>query len=52
MLFDFVNLSGSLKEHAQEDRLMVFLDSRQQRIRCKELAADTPKEYLVLFTSL
>jgi hypothetical protein len=58
MLFDFLNLSGSLEEQANEflnkarqniqwsqDSMMKFLDFYKERIRRKELAAGTLKDY-------
>jgi hypothetical protein len=58
MLFDFLGLSGSLEEQAKEfldkarqniqssqDSIMKFLDYHKERVRCKELAADTLKKY-------
>ena len=54
MLFDFLNLNGSLEEQANEflnkarqniqwsqDSIMKFLDFHKERFRCKELAAGT-----------
>ena len=51
-LFDFLNLSGSLEEQANEflnkarqniqwsqDSIMKFLDFHKERVRCKEFAA-------------
>jgi hypothetical protein len=58
MLFDFLNLSGSLEEQANEfldktrqniqwsqDSIMKFLDYHKERVRRKELAAGTLKNY-------
>ena len=58
MLFDFLNLHGSLEEQANEfldkarsniqwsqDGVMKFLDYHKKRIRRKELAAGTLKNY-------
>jgi hypothetical protein len=58
MLFDFLNLSGSLEEQANEfldkakqniqwsqDSVMKFLDYHNERVRCKELAAGTLNNY-------
>ena len=57
-LFDFLNLSGSLEEQANEflnkarqniqrsqDSIMRFLDLHKERVRRKELAAGTLKNY-------
>jgi hypothetical protein len=58
MLFDFLGLSGSLEEQANEflnkarqniqwsqDNMMKFLDFHKERVRRKELAAGTLKNY-------
>ena len=59
MLFDYLKLSGSLEEQAREfldqvrhnnvqwgqDRIMIFLDFHKERVRRKELAAGTLKNY-------
>jgi len=59
MLFDYLKLSGPLEEQAKEfldktrqngiqwaqDGIMVFLDFHKERVRCKELAAGTLKNY-------
>jgi hypothetical protein len=58
MLFDFLNLHGSLEEQANEflnktrqniqwsqDSIMKFLDFHKERVRRKELAAGTLKNY-------
>jgi hypothetical protein len=58
MLFDFLGLPGSLEEQATEflekarqdiqwaqDSIIVFLDFHKQRVRRKELAAGTLKNY-------
>ena len=58
MLFDFLNLSGPLEEQANQfldkarqniqwsqDSIMKFLDYHKERVRCKELAAGTLKNY-------
>ena len=58
MLFDFLGLSGSLEEQANEflnklrqnqqwsqESIMKFLDFHKERVRCKELAAGTLKNY-------
>jgi hypothetical protein len=58
MLFDFLGLPGSLEEQATEflekarqniqwaqDSIMIFLDFHKQRVRRKELAAGTLKNY-------
>lgn len=58
MLFDFLGLSGTLEEQARgfldksrqdiqwsQDSIIVFLDFHKQRVRCKELAAGTLKNY-------
>jgi integrase len=58
MLFDFLNLSGSLEEQANEfldkarqniqwsqDSIMKFLNYHKERVRRKELAAGTLKNY-------
>jgi hypothetical protein len=58
MLFDFLDLPGSLEEQAQsfldkarqdiqwaQDSIMTFLDFHKQRVRRKELAAGTLKNY-------
>jgi len=58
MLFDFLNLSGSLEEQANEfldkarqniqwsqDSIMKFLEYHKERVRRKELAAGTLKNY-------
>jgi hypothetical protein len=58
MLFDFLNLPGSLEEQANEflnkarqniqwsqDSIMKFLDYHKERVRRKELAAGTLKNY-------
>jgi hypothetical protein len=57
-IFDFLNLSGSLEEQANEflnkarqniqrsqDSIMRFLDLHKERVRRKELAAGTLKNY-------
>ena len=59
MLFDFLNLSGSLEEQANEfldkarqniqwsqDSIMKFLDYHKERVRRKELARRYSKELL------
>jgi hypothetical protein len=59
MLFDYHKLSGSIEEQANEflnktketgihwaqDSIIKFLDSHKERVRCKELAAGTLKNY-------
>jgi hypothetical protein len=59
MLFDYLNLSGSIEEQAKEfldntgeegihwaqDSILIFLDFHKERIRRKELAAGTLKNY-------
>jgi integrase len=58
MLFDFLNLSGSLEEQANkfldkarqniqwsQDSIMKFLNYHKERVRRKELAAGTLKNY-------
>jgi hypothetical protein len=58
MLFDFLGLPGSLEEQANEfldkarqniqwsqDSIMKFLDYHKERVRRKELAAGTLKNY-------
>ena len=58
MLFDFLNLPGSLEEQANEflnkarqniqwsqDSIMKFLDYHKERVRRKELAAGTLENY-------
>jgi hypothetical protein len=58
MLFDFLGLPGSLEAQAQEfskkaredtqwcqDSIIVFLDFHKQRVRHKEIAAGTLKNY-------
>ena len=53
MLFDYLKLSGPLEEQASrqngiqwaQDRIMIFLDSHKERVRRKELAAGTLKNY-------
>jgi hypothetical protein len=59
MLFDYLKLSGSLEEQAKDfldkarrngiqwaqDSIMIFLDFHKERVRLKELAAGTLKNY-------
>ena len=59
MLFDYLELEGSLEEQAQsfldktqskgiqwaQDTIMIFLDFHKERVRKKELAAGTLKNY-------
>jgi hypothetical protein len=58
ILFDFLGLDGSLEEQATDflekarknpqwcqDNIIVFLDFHKQRVRRKELAAGTLKNY-------
>ena len=59
MLFDYLNLQGPLEEQAQhfldntmqkgiqwaQDTIMIFLDFHKERVRKKELAAGTLKNY-------
>jgi hypothetical protein len=59
MLFDYLKLQGSLEEQAKhfldnikqkgiqwaQDSIMVFLDFHKERVRKKELAAGTLKNY-------
>ncbi|MFL6317912.1 MAG: hypothetical protein ACJ73C_14405, partial [Nitrososphaeraceae archaeon] len=59
MLFDYLQLQGPLEEQAKQflenigqkgilwaqDRIMIFLDFHKERVRKKELAAGTLKNY-------
>lgn len=59
MLFDYLKLSGSIEEQAEEflkkvrekgihwaqDNILIFLDFHKERVRRKELAAGTLKNY-------
>jgi hypothetical protein len=66
MLFDYLKLSGSIQEQAIEflnktkesgvhwarDSIIKFLDSHKKRVRRKELAAGTLKNYYTTWTVL